>query len=150
MIPMEYIVPRLRIVVIIEMMDVNVVEEILSQLLQLEEEFFVAGFHQSVEKQRKKACHDQHINRKQFEVRGIVLMYDKKFLKHPGKLKTHWLGSYIVMKIIDGAVKLQKLDETEVQGLVNGSQLKPYHNSCDLVTLKGANKILCCFLFADF
>ena len=85
-IPMEYIVPRLRIVLITEMTNFIDVEEILSQLLQLEEECFVAGFHQSVEKQRKKAWHDQHIKRKQFEVRGLVLMYDKKFLKHPGKL----------------------------------------------------------------
>ena len=55
------------------------------------------------------------------------------------------------MKIIDGgAIKLQKLDETEVRGLVNGSQLKSYHNSCDLLALKGANTNLYCFLLTDF
>ena len=42
---MDYIVPSLRIVVITEMKDVSAVEEILSQLVQLEEEYFFVGFH---------------------------------------------------------------------------------------------------------
>ena len=40
--PMEYIVPSLRIVVIIKMTNVGVVEEILLQLVHLEEYRFVA------------------------------------------------------------------------------------------------------------
>ena len=52
--PMEFIVPSLRISMITEMTDVNAVEEILSQLLQLEEERFVVGFQQNVEKKDKK------------------------------------------------------------------------------------------------
>ena len=50
--PMEYIVPSLRIVVIIEMIDVDSIEDRLLQLIQLEEELFVVGFHQKVENQR--------------------------------------------------------------------------------------------------
>ena len=45
---MQYIV--WGIVVIIEMIDVDVVEEILLQLIHFEEECFIAGFHQNVEK----------------------------------------------------------------------------------------------------
>ena len=109
--PMEYIVPRLIIGVLTVMIDVNVVEEILSQLVQLEEEYFVIGFHQNVEKQRKKVCHDRHIKNKLFQVGGLVLMYYNKIFKHPGKLKTHWLRPYIVKIITNGGeVKLQKLD----------------------------------------
>ena len=75
-----------------------------------------------MEKQRQKSWHDRHIKRKHFEVGGLVLMYDRKILKHPGNLRKHWLGPYILMKITDGgAVKLKILDGTEVQGLVNGS-----------------------------
>ena len=48
---MEYIVPTLRIDVNTLMKDVDVVEEILSQLIQLEEYHFVAGYHQNVEKE---------------------------------------------------------------------------------------------------
>ena len=71
--PMEYIVPILRIAAIKEMTDVNVVEEILSQLLQLEEECFVGGFHQNVEKQIQKAWHDLHIKSKHFDVGDLFL-----------------------------------------------------------------------------
>ena len=52
--PMEYIVPSLSVAGIIEMTDVDVVEERLLQLIHLEEERFIAGFHQNVEKQRQK------------------------------------------------------------------------------------------------
>ena len=49
-------------------------------------------------------------------------MYDSKFLKHPGKLKMHWLGPYIVAHITEaGTVKLHKLDGTPVMGMINGS-----------------------------
>ena len=104
------------------MTDVDVVEEILLQLIHLEEERFIAGFHQNVEKQRQKAWHDRHIKNEQFTAGGLVLMYDNKIFKHPGKLKTHWLGPYVVKENIDGgAVKLEKLDGMEVKGIINGS-----------------------------
>ena len=110
--PMEYIVPSLRIVAITKMIDDNVVKEILLQIVHLEEEIFVAGFHQNVEKQRKKVWHDRHIKNKQFWVGGLIIMYDIKFFKLLGKLKTHFLGQYIVKEITNkGAVKLQKLEE---------------------------------------
>ena len=50
--PMEYIVPSLRIASLMEMTEGNVVQHRLSQLVQMEEEHFVAGYHQTVEKQR--------------------------------------------------------------------------------------------------
>ena len=84
--PMEYIVPNLRIAAITEMPDADAVKERLSQLVQSEEERFVAGFHQNVEKQRQKVWHDRHIKRKHFEVGGLVHMYNSKFFKHQGKL----------------------------------------------------------------
>ena len=58
---------------------------------------------------------------------NFSLMYDSKFLKHPGKLRTHWLGPYVVKYFTDGGeVKLQKLEGIPLNGLVNGSQIKPY------------------------
>ena len=80
--PMEYIVPSLRVVVITEMEDVDALEDRLLQLIHLEEERFVAGFHQNIENQRQKVWHDRHIKNKHFEVGGRVLMYDSKFFKH--------------------------------------------------------------------
>ena len=122
--PMEYIVPILRIVVITYMTYIGVVEEILSQLVQLEEDHFVVGDHQNIEKERHKVWNDHHIKNKQFQVGGLVLLYDIKLFKHLGKLKTHWLGLYIVTHITDGGVvKLKKLDGTPIKGMVNGIPL---------------------------
>ena len=47
---MEYIVPRLRIVVITEITNVGAIKECLSQLLLMEEDQFNAGYNQRVEK----------------------------------------------------------------------------------------------------
>ena len=59
-------------------------------------------------------------------------MYDCKFFKHLGYLKTHWLVAYVVKEINDGGeVKLEKSDGTKVRGLINGIRLKPYIDNCD-------------------
>ena len=131
---MEYIVPSLRIVALTKMTDTGAIEERLVQLVQMEEDRFIAGFHQNVEKQRHKSLHDRHITTKQFKVGGLVLMYDSKFLKHSGKLKIHWLGRYVVAHITEaGVVKLYKLDGILVVGMINGSRLKTYRDNCGMV-----------------
>ena len=48
--PMDYILQSPRIVMITEIINVGTVKEILLQLVQLEEERFVLGYHQNVEK----------------------------------------------------------------------------------------------------
>ena len=48
--PMEYIIPSLRIAQITEMVDTETMNERLVQLLALEEDRFIAGFHQKVQK----------------------------------------------------------------------------------------------------
>lgn len=53
--PIEYIVPSLRIAVLTRMTDREALEERLAQLEELEEEWFLAGFHQQVQKQCEKA-----------------------------------------------------------------------------------------------
>ena len=100
---MEYIVSSLRIAALTEMIDTDAIDERLMQLIQMEEERFIVGFHQNMEKQWKRVWHNRHIRTKQFRVGRLVLMYDNKFLKHPSKLKTHWLGPYVVAHIMKQA-----------------------------------------------
>jgi hypothetical protein len=45
-VPMEYLVPSLRITTFTDMDDTGVVQERLTQLVELEEDRFIAGFHQ--------------------------------------------------------------------------------------------------------
>ena len=102
--PMEYIVPSLHITVVMGMDDVEALEERVAQLIQLEEDHFIAGFQQQVAKDGQKAWHDRHIKHKQFVTGDLVLLYDSKFIKHPSKLQTHQLGPYLVQSITCGGV----------------------------------------------
>jgi hypothetical protein len=43
----------------------------------------------------------------------------------------HWLGPYVIRFVTDtGDVQLEKLNGDVVVGLVNGSRLKLYRDSC--------------------
>lgn len=58
MMPMEYIVPSMRIAALLGMVYRGSLEERLAQLAKLEEDWFLVGFHQQVQKERKKAWHN--------------------------------------------------------------------------------------------
>lgn len=109
------------------MADCEALEEWLVQLMELEEDKFLVGFHQQVHKEHEKAWHDRHIKLRTFKVNDLVLLYDSKFTKFQGKFQMHWLGPYIIKEITDGGiVQLMKLNGEPFLRRVNGSQLKPY------------------------
>jgi transposase InsO family protein len=66
-VPMEHLVPRLIIASFTDMDDIGVVQDRLAQLVELEEDRFIGGFHQQVHKEREKAYHDRHIKKKTFK-----------------------------------------------------------------------------------
>jgi hypothetical protein len=68
-------------------------------------------------------------SKKKFQTGDLVLLYDSKFLQHPGKFQMHWLGPYVIRYVTEaGVVQLEKLDGEVMEGLVNGSQLKLYRD----------------------
>ena len=104
-------------------------------MVHLEEDLFIAGFHQCIEKYQQKAWHDFQIQKKQFQQGDLVLLYDSKFMKHLGKLQMHWLGLYLVHSINSGGVvQLLQLDGVLLSTLINGSCLKPYRMGSKLHT----------------
>jgi hypothetical protein len=120
-VPMEYLVPSLRIATFIGMDDTDAVQDRLAQLLELEEDKFIVGFHQYVQKEREKAYHDKHIKKKAFKKGDLVLLYDNKFMKHLGKFRICWLGTFKVAYVIEGGdVQLNILNGEWKEGLVNG------------------------------
>jgi hypothetical protein len=120
-------VPSLHIATMTNMIERGTVQERLSQLMEMEEDRILVGFHQEAQKARDKASHDKHIKKKSFKEGDLVLLYDRKFLQHPGKFRIHWLGSYEVMNVTDGgSMQIQDLGGTELKGMVNGSRLKLY------------------------
>jgi hypothetical protein len=103
-VPMEYLVPSLKIVAFTDMDDTGTIHERLSQLVELEEDRFIAGFHQQIQKEREKAYHDRHIKKKIFRQGDLVLLYESKFIKHPRKFRTHWLRPYEIVYVKEGGV----------------------------------------------
>jgi hypothetical protein len=63
-VPMEYLVPSLRIVAFTGMDDIDAIQDRITHLLELEEDRFIAGLYQQVQKEREKAYHDIHIKKK--------------------------------------------------------------------------------------
>jgi len=62
-----------------------------------------------------------------FKEIDLVLLYDNKFEKIPGKLCMHWLGPYVFKEITDGGmVQLTNLNGYPFLGRLNGSRLKLY------------------------
>jgi hypothetical protein len=102
LVPMEYLVPSLIIAAFTGMDDTGVVQDRLAQLMELEEDRFIAGFHQQVQKEREKGYHDRHIKKKAFKQGDLVLLYDSNFMKHPRKFRTHWLGPFEVAYVTEG------------------------------------------------
>ena len=78
------------------MADHGALEENLAQIIELEEDRFLARFHQQFKKERKKAWDDHHIKLHTFKVNDLVLLYDSKFDKFPGKFWMHCLGPYVI------------------------------------------------------
>jgi transposase InsO family protein len=129
-VPMEYLVPSLRIASFTDMDDTRTVRERLAELVKLEEDKFILGFHQQVQKEREKAYHDKHIKKKVFKKGDLVLVYDSKFIKHHGKFRTHWLGPYEVAYVTEGGyVQLKTLNGEWKEGLVNERWLKLYYDN---------------------
>jgi hypothetical protein len=99
-------------------------------LVELEEDKFIAGFHQQVQKERENAYHDRHIKKKAFRQGDLVLIYDSKFKKHLGKFRTHCLGPYEITYVTKGGdAQLKNLNGELKEGLVNGSRLKLYYEN---------------------
>jgi len=127
MMPMEYIMPIICIAAFIGMVDHRALEERLTQLMELEEDRFLAGFHKQLQKEREKSWHDQHIKLHMFKVNDSVLLYDSKFAMFVGRFQMHWLRPYIIKEITNGgAVQLANLNGEPFSRRVNGSRLKPY------------------------
>jgi hypothetical protein len=84
-VPVEFLTPSLFIAQATKMTDDDSLVERVEELMELEEARFLAYFHQTVEKSSKKSWHDRHIKHKSFAQGDLVLLYDNKYQKHPGK-----------------------------------------------------------------
>jgi hypothetical protein len=130
LVPLDYSVPSLCIAMITNMTEEGVAQEKLDQLMELAEETILVGIFQEVHKLKDNAWHDRNIKKIIFKEGYLVILYDSRYLQHPGKFKMHWLGPYQVESITNGGVvQLKYLVEMNIKGLVNGSRMKLYQDS---------------------
>ena len=79
-----------------------------------------------ISKHQMKTLHDKHIFRKSFHVGQKVLLYTSRLHLFPGKLRTKWIGPFVIKSISKhGAFEVENPKNGNVFK-VNGHRLKPY------------------------
>ena len=97
------------------------------QLQELEEIRNDAYESARIYKEKTKAFHDKMISRKEFKVGQKVLLYHSQLRLFLGKLRSHWVGPFVVTNVFPhGAVEIQSLATSKVSKL-NGHLRKPFY-----------------------
>lgn len=97
------------------------------QLQELEEIRNDAYENAMIYKEKTKAFHDRMISRKEFNVGQKVLLYHSRLRLFPGKLRSRWIGPFVVTNVFShGAVEIQSLATSKVFK-VNGHRLKTFY-----------------------
>ncbi|CAN6704258.1 unnamed protein product [Malus baccata var. baccata] len=98
------------------------------QLNELEEIRHDAYENARIYKDKTKAYHDKMLRTKTFSNGQKVLLFDSRLRLFPGKLRSKWIGPFIVTNVFPyGAVQVQSL-KTGHEIKVNGHRLKPYYD----------------------
>ncbi|KAM1936791.1 hypothetical protein ACFX15_014018 [Malus domestica] len=97
------------------------------QLCELEEIRHEAYENARIYKEKTKAFHDKMIRAKTFYIGQKVLLFNSRLRLFPGKLRSKWVGPFIVTNVFPhGAVQI-KSARTQQEFKVNGHRLKPYY-----------------------
>ncbi|RVW80705.1 Retrovirus-related Pol polyprotein from transposon 297 [Vitis vinifera] len=85
-----------------------------------------AYINSKVAKQRMKKWHNQLISNKEFQKGQRFLLYDSRLHIFPGKLKSRWIGPFIIHQVyVNGVVELLNSNGKDTFR-VNGYRLKPF------------------------
>ncbi|KAL6335471.1 hypothetical protein AAG906_029714 [Vitis piasezkii] len=85
-----------------------------------------AYINSKVAKQRMKKWHDQLISNKEFQEGQKVLMYDTRLHIFPGKLKSRWIGPFVIHRVYSNGVVDLLNSNGKDSFRVNGYRLKPF------------------------
>ena len=76
-------------------------------------------------KEKMKKYHDNKIEKREFMVGDLVLLFNSRLHLFPGKLKSKWTGPYTVTQLFPhGAVELETKEGVRFK--VNGQRIKIY------------------------
>lgn len=111
------------------------------QLQELEEIRNDAFESSRIYKEKTKAFHDRMITKKQFCIVQKVLLFNSRLQLFPGKLRSRWIGPFIVTNVFShGAVEIRSL-ATGNELKVNGHRLKPYYENFSSEVVEGVNLV---------
>ena len=101
--------------------------------LNMLDEFHLKAYESSaLHKENMKRYHDQRIEKREFVVGDLVLLFNSRLRLFPGKLKSKWTGPFLLTKVLPhGAVELGKSEGTRF--MVNGQRIKIYLGNTESV-----------------
>ncbi|XP_048426603.1 uncharacterized protein LOC125470890 [Pyrus x bretschneideri] len=109
------------------------------QLNELEEIRHEAYENAFIYKEKAKAFHDKMIHSKAFVLGQKVLLFNSRLRLFPGKLRSKWIGLFVVTNVFPyGVVQIQSL-KTGQEFKVNGHCLKPYYENFEGHVVDGAS-----------
>jgi len=108
-------------------------EERKLQLNELDEIRLEAYKNSMFYKEKTKRFHDSSIARKEFIVSQQVLLYNSRLGLMGGKLRSKWIGPFIVTNVYAYGVVEIKSQSTDKSFKVNGHRLKPFLSNLTLV-----------------
>ena len=105
-------------------MDWNEVAEQRSTMLNELDEFRLKAYQSSaLYKEKMKKYHDLKIEKREFMVGDLVLLFNSRFCLFLRKLKSKWTGLYLITQLFPhGVVKLE--NKEGVRFKVNGQRIK--------------------------
>ncbi|XP_074298418.1 uncharacterized protein LOC141629293 [Silene latifolia] len=90
----------------------------------------------AIYKEKTRLLHDKMISRKEFTVGQKVLLFQSRFKLFPGKLRSRWVGPYVVTDVaFHGAIEIRSLATHKVLK-VNGQRLKAYYEGFKVETVE--------------
>ncbi|CAN6695167.1 unnamed protein product [Malus baccata var. baccata] len=99
------------------------------QLSELDEIRHEAYENARIYKEKTTAFHDKMLRGKTFEIGQKVLLFNSRLRLFPGKLRSKWVGPFVVTNLfVHGAVQIKSL-RTGQEFKVNGHSLKPYYEN---------------------
>nr|GMC57766.1 Pro-Pol polyprotein [Ipomoea batatas] len=117
-------------------------EERKLQLQELEELRLDAYENSRIYKEKTKMFYDNIILRKSFEVGQKVLLYNSRLKLMLGKLRTRWIGPFVVSNVFPyGAIEIKSIDTGKVFK-VNDHRLKPFHEGMTILSLEDVDLAL--------
>ncbi|KAK4716589.1 hypothetical protein R3W88_014927 [Solanum pinnatisectum] len=76
-------------------------------------------------KEKMKKYHDQKIEKREFAIGDLVLLFNSRLHLFPGKLKSKWTEPFIVTQVFShGVVELENKEGTRFK--INGQRIKVY------------------------